>query len=79
MERLISHHEGRRVLVFTCGGFIAAACHHLMGLPWRTERDPDQLGFFLDPAHTGITEWFRPSTESPWVLVRYNDTAHMEP
>lgn len=74
---LVESRAGQTVLVVTHGGFIAAACDWFLGLPWEPERELADRRFFLDPSHTGITEWARSGRSGPWTLVRYNDTAHV--
>jgi probable phosphoglycerate mutase len=77
MERLVDEHAGRTSVVVTHGGFISAACYWLLGVPWQPERSRSERRFFLDPSYTGISQWTQ-DDNGPWLLDRYNDTAHLE-
>jgi probable phosphoglycerate mutase len=73
MDRLVRDHEGQTIVLFTHGGFISAACYWFLGVPWLSGQP-----FYFDPVYTGITELTRTDPQAPWVLVRYNDHAHLE-
>ena len=73
LQRLMDLHAGESVAVITHGGFITAAMLFFLGLPGVA----DERSFELAPDYTSISEWRRPRESSDWVLVRYNDTAHL--
>ena len=75
LRRLIRDHEGQTAVVVCHGGVIGAASLTLMSQAMHRPRS-----FRLQPENTSITEWFLPGesgSEEPWVLVRYNDFAHL--
>lgn len=74
LDRLIGAHAGKSLVIVCHGGVINVAMHWLLGAPpLHAERS-----FRLEPANTSITEWARADHGSrPWLLVRYNDCAHL--
>lgn len=76
LERMMREHEGETVVVVSHGGVVSAATLSLMSHAMHIARP-----FRLQPENTSITEWLRPASEAspaePWLLVRYNDFAHI--
>lgn len=75
LRRLIRDHEGQTAVVVCHGGVIGAASLALMSHAMHRPRS-----FRLQPENTSMTEWFLPDESGPdevWVLVRYNDFAHL--
>ncbi len=66
-ELLAERFRGKTVVAVTHAGVIVASLL-LMFAPTPGARA------WLDPSHTGITEW--QVEKNRWVLVRYNDTVH---
>lgn len=76
--RLLDEHEGQSVVVVCHGGVVGAVMLSMLGHAMHVERP-----FRLETENTSLTEWLRPGdaarTRFPgrWVLVRYNDAAHL--
>jgi broad specificity phosphatase PhoE len=70
VAQIADEHEGQRVLLVCHGGVILQATLALLGIV------PRRLA--PDISHTSITEWVR-DREGRWLLVRFNDAAHLEP
>ena len=75
MTTLIETYRGRSVLVFTHGGFIAAATYFLLGAPGLADRE--HRNFRLHPLNTSITEFSSTDPDEQWSFDRYNDVAHL--
>ena len=73
--RLVRAHPEQTVLVVSHGGFIAAACMYVVGAPGLADVYP----FRLWPGNVSVTMFAPDENEPPWVLERYNDTAHLGP
>jgi probable phosphoglycerate mutase len=73
LRRLVDTHANETVVVVTHGGFIAAACMYVLGAPGLAEVYP----FRLWPANVSITSFVAETEQPPWLLERYNDTAHV--
>jgi broad specificity phosphatase PhoE len=71
---LLGRHRGRSVVMFTHGGYIAAACCYMLGAPGLAESH--QRPFRLEPVNTSITEFVR-NGDGSWTFLRYNDAAHL--
>jgi len=69
LEALAARHAGETVVAATHAGFIVATLLDRLAIP------RPGTGAWLDPAHAGITEWR--VRDGRWVLVSYNDTAHL--
>lgn len=69
VERLADDHRDETVLVVSHGGVILGALLLLLGVPpaWVT----------TEIANTSLTEWVRDDS-GRWLLVRFNDAAHLE-
>ncbi|MDQ7908838.1 histidine phosphatase family protein [Phytohabitans sp. ZYX-F-186] len=63
---------GRRVVAVTHGGFISWAFLTRFDVP------RPGTGAYINPSYTSITEWDYTEPNGPWVLMRYNDVAHLE-
>jgi probable phosphoglycerate mutase len=63
---------GRRVVVVSHGGFISWAFLTRFDVP------RPGTGAYINPSYTSITEWEYTEPGGPWVLMRYNDVAHLE-
>ncbi len=73
LERVLRDLEGQTVVLVCHGGVVSAATLSLMSHAMHLARP-----FRLQPENTSITEWVRPaSPPEPWLLVRYNDAAHV--
>lgn len=68
LRRLAADHPGQRIVVVCHGGVIDGSFVAFGNLP--LQRD-----FHLATENTSITEWRR--RDDGWVLVRYNDAAHL--
>ena len=71
--RLLRDRAGQTVVVVCHGGVVSAASLSLMDHAMNAPRS-----FRLRPENTSITEWTRIPEQAFWVLVRYNDFAHIE-
>ena len=68
LYELVRAHEDETIVVACHGGVIGASFQVLGNLPmWRP--------FELQAENTSLTEWTR--HEGRWMLVRYNDAAHL--
>jgi broad specificity phosphatase PhoE len=67
LDALAARHAGETVVAVTHAGFIVATLVVAFAIP------RPGTGAWLDPAHTGLTEWR--VREGRWELARYNDTA----
>jgi 2,3-bisphosphoglycerate-dependent phosphoglycerate mutase len=75
MVDIRSNHSRGRVAVFTHGGTIRAALHSLL-------EDPEHRIAFAERGNTSITKLRLiegDAGRARWILVSYNDTAHLEP
>lgn len=74
IHRLIRDHRGKRIVVFTHGGFIDGSFAYFLNINTRT---PTRLEFY--PHNTSITYWEETSyrDQQTWRLVSYNDVAHL--
>ena len=63
---------GRRVVAVSHGGFISWAFLTRFDVP------RPGTGEYINPSFTSITEWDYTEPNGPWVLMRYNDVAHLE-
>ncbi len=76
VRQLAETHAGKTVVLVCHGGVINAAMYGLMA---AADAEP-RRSVRLDPVNTSITEWTRPvseHSEDRWLLVRYNDFAHL--
>ena len=76
LNTLVREHEGESVVVVCHGGVISAASLSFMSHELHRERP-----FRLEPENTSITEWLLHGQDEPrpgWVLVRFNDAAHLQ-
>jgi probable phosphoglycerate mutase len=71
LERLADAYPGQTVVACSHGGFIV-----LSFLSMYAQREG--MHAFIDPRHTGLTEWAFDPGVGVWTLVRYNDTAHLD-
>jgi 2,3-bisphosphoglycerate-dependent phosphoglycerate mutase len=75
VERLVTEHRGRTVMVFTHGGVIDLTMTGLAHQAWVVP--PSTV---YRTRHTAITEWIAEDDgrgSRMWVLGRYNDDAHV--
>jgi probable phosphoglycerate mutase len=70
LERLAGVHPNETIVACTHGGFIFLSIFVLFNPGYRRRA-------FLDPGHTGLTEWTFAPGQNLWTLVRYNDTTHL--
>ena len=49
-----------------------------MGVLTRFDVPRPGTGAYINPSYTSITEWEYSEPGGPWVLMRYNDVAHLE-
>jgi 2,3-bisphosphoglycerate-dependent phosphoglycerate mutase len=67
---LVRNHEGETIAIACHGGVIGASFQVLGNVPmWRP--------FELQAENTSLTEWTREPGRERWMLVRYNDAAHL--
>lgn len=70
LNRLLTEHEGRTIVLVTHGGVIQATFAYFFGYsPAVMPRAGVEVG------NTSITHWFKPETR--WVLERFNDCHHL--
>lgn len=70
---LAAEHVGRTSVLVCHGGVISAATLAFLEHAMHGKRP-----FRLEPSYTSITEWVRiESGSTNWLLVRYNDSAHL--
>jgi 2,3-bisphosphoglycerate-dependent phosphoglycerate mutase len=75
VERLVTEHRGRTVMVFTHGGVVDLTMTGLARQSWVVP--PSTV---YQTRHTAITEWIAEDDGAGarvWVLGRYNDDAHV--
>ncbi len=75
LARVVREHRGQTTVIVSHGGVISASTLALMAHGIHRPRP-----FRLDPENTSITEWARPDDDgddAPWLLVRYNDSSHL--
>ncbi len=76
LERVMRDHSGQTVVIVSHGGVVSAASLSFMSHGMHMPRP-----FRLHAENTSITEWLHGSDEqngaAPWLLVRYNDAAHL--
>lgn len=73
--RLLGEHAGETLVVVCHGGVVGAVMLSMMGHAMHVERP-----FRLETENTSLTEWQRPAGgrfPGRWVLLRYNDAAHL--
>ena len=75
MDRLVREHPAQTLLVVSHGGFISAACMYVLAAPGLAAVYP----FRLAPANTSLTTVVPGASRPPWLMERYNDTAHLGP
>jgi 2,3-bisphosphoglycerate-dependent phosphoglycerate mutase len=70
--QLVRDHEGETVVVACHGGIVNASFTAFGNLPVA------RRGFWMLSENTAMTEWQHdPDLPQPWLLVRYNDAAHL--
>ncbi len=69
LDALAVRHDGETVVAVTHVGFVVASLLVTFAIP------RPGTGAWLDPAHTGVTEWRVDGGR--WLLARDNDTAHL--
>ncbi len=76
VERLLRDHAGETTVVVCHGGVVGAVMLSMLGHAMHVERP-----FRLETENTSLTEWLRPGSHprfpGRWVLLRYNDSAHL--
>ena len=76
IERLLEDHDGQTIVIVCHGGVVGAVMLRMLGHALNLERP-----FRLETENTSLTEWLRPGDHArqpgSWVLVRYNDAAHL--
>jgi probable phosphoglycerate mutase len=76
IERLLEDHDGQTLVIVCHGGVISAVMLRMLGHALHVERP-----FRLETENTSLSEWLRPGDHARqpgrWVLVRYNDAAHL--
>jgi probable phosphoglycerate mutase len=75
LEGLVREHAGQTVVIVCHGGVIQAVSLSMMSHGLHTKRP-----FRMEPENTSMTEWVlhAPDALRPgWVLVRFNDAAHL--
>ncbi len=70
LTRLAEEHDGRNVVVACHGGVVIGSVISFLGLPAQRRPPAD-----LVVTNSSLTEWER--RDGQWVLVRYNDAAHL--
>ncbi len=69
---LVEEHRGQTVMLFTHGGFVFAATMFLLDAPGiHAQRE-----LWYPPRNTSLTV-LTGTPDSPWLLDRYNDVAHL--
>jgi probable phosphoglycerate mutase len=71
LERIAAAHKGQTVVACSHGGFIVLS---FLAMYWPREG----MRPFLDPRHSGLTEWVFDPRQGVWTLARYNDAAHLD-
>lgn len=77
LQKILTRHDGERILIAAHGETIEAANNLLLALPQNTCL---RLGFVTD--HASVTRWQRPTNRfgrTIWQLVTHNDTRHLQP
>ena len=74
LARLLRDHLGETVVIVAHGGVVSAVTLSLMSHAIHMPRS-----FRLQPENASVTEWRRPTADAaePWLLIRYNDFAHV--
>ncbi len=72
LTNLTVRFENQHVVAVTHAGFIVVSYLILFDILQPT---PGAFRAFIDPAHTGITQWHK--TNTTWVLDKYNDVLHL--
>ena len=72
LQQLVREHSGETCVLVCHGGVVSAATLAFLDHGMHRKRP-----FRLEPSNTSITEWERPADDAPWLLVRFNDTAHL--
>ena len=72
LHELVREHTGETCVLVCHGGVVSAATLAFLDHAMHRERP-----FRLEPSNTSITEWVRPADDAPWLLARFNDTAHL--
>lgn len=75
LNRITQEHAGKNIVVVCHGGVIEAAFLFFCGL--SITQPPSMI---IDPFYTSITHWEKIAAPSRdrWMLVSYNDTAHLK-
>jgi probable phosphoglycerate mutase len=75
LARLLTRHEGERVVAVTHGGVVEASFYLALGLGATGVRTT------FAPANTSITHWqhqHTPTGHRAWTLIRFNDARHLD-
>jgi probable phosphoglycerate mutase len=74
VDDLVTRFPHEKIAMVTHGGFITAACLHLLGYQMGALRS-----FVLDPENTSLTTWTQfDGDPRRWRFDRYNDAAHLD-
>ncbi len=72
LQQLVREHSGETCVLVCHGGVVSAATLAFLDHGMHRKRP-----FRLEPSNTSITEWVRPAADASWLLVRFNDAAHL--
>ncbi len=72
LHQLVREHPGETCVLVCHGGVVSAATLAFLDRGMHQKRP-----FRLEPSNTSITEWVRPAADASWLLVRFNDAAHL--
>ena len=73
IDQLVHEHPGQTCVLVCHGGVVSAATLAFLDHGMHRKRS-----FRLEPSNTSITEWIRPAGDAPWLLARFNDSAHLD-
>lgn len=74
IQRIITQHDGKTIVIVTHGGFIDGSFAYFLHMNTRI---PARLEFY--PHNTAITHWeqYTHSNQTYWRLASYNDVIHL--
>jgi 2,3-bisphosphoglycerate-dependent phosphoglycerate mutase len=73
LQRILTEHEGKTILIVTHGAFIQTSFAHFFGYSMAV---PQRAG--ADINRTSITHWYKPAGALSWRLERSNDCHHLD-
>lgn len=72
LNRILQEHEGKTIVLLTHGGVIQASLVYFFGMGTASFQRAS-----VEIKNTSITHWYKPESQTKWVLERFNDYHHL--